>query len=306
MAVNHARWNMKLAVPCEFVLLNSPTPHDPQEGQDIFRIDRKLGNPQQQLEAMESTLRHSRPQGGTPLAERLEDLRRRLHASKESLLQGKRKVLLTIATDGMPSGPRDTFVHSIRRITQELPVLIVIRLCTDNDNIASFYDSVDKEVELSLDIVDDLRGEAMNVYRMNPWLTYSPVLHTIREAGTLSKVFDFIDERALTSMEVALFGQLLVQKEELSPYPRQPEAFLAAVQRDLPSARVVYDGRLGRMSPPLNFKAFQVAVHPSKHAVPAQLLQAVGLGQLADWFYTGKRPECLLGNQMAELSSGWS
>lgn len=300
MAANHARWNMKLGVPCEFVLLNSPSPHDPKEGQDIFRIDQKTGNPQHQLESMESKLRNSRPGGGTPLSERLEDLRRRLQASKQALLEGNRKVLLTIATDGLPSGPRETFIHTIRRMTQELPIFIVIRLCTDDDNVAGFYDAVDKEVELPLDIVDDLRGEAVNIYRLNPWLTYSPVLHTIREAGTLSKVFDFMDERTLTSAEVALCAQLILQKAStgsMPAYPRQPEAFLAAVDKDLLSAPVVYDGRTGRMNPPLNVKALQVAVHPSKHAIPAKMLQAVGLGNLADWYYTGKRPESLFGNQ---------
>merc|ERR1719217_388658 len=38
MAVTHAQWNMKLGVPCEFILLNSPNPRNPVDGQDVFRI----------------------------------------------------------------------------------------------------------------------------------------------------------------------------------------------------------------------------------------------------------------------------
>merc|ERR1719174_2355727 len=134
-AVNHARWNEKLGVPCEFILLNSPHPQEPVDGQDVFRIDPRLGNPKAQVANMEAKLRRSRPGGGTPLTESLDYLRRRLHTSKEELLQGSRKVMLTIATDGVPSGSRDSFVQVIRRIARELPLYIVIRLCTDDPSV---------------------------------------------------------------------------------------------------------------------------------------------------------------------------
>lgn len=130
----------------------------------------------------------------------------------------------------------------------------------------------------------------MNIHRINPWLTYSPVLQTIREAGTFCKLFDFVDERALLGPEVALCTQFLMQKEGMPPYPRQPECFLATVERELTTAPVVYDGHLGRMSAPLNFEALQVVVQPHKHTIPARMLQAAGCGKLADWLYLGRTP----------------
>lgn len=291
MANNHARWNMELGVPCEFILLNSVVQGERVDGRDVFRIDDKLGDPKTQIRNMAAKLSRTRPGGGTPLTQSLEYLRRQLHARRGELIERDRKVVLTIATDGVPTGPRDSFVQIIRQIAQELPVYIVIRLCTDNAELHDFYYGVDKEVEIHLDIIDDLRGEAMNIWRLNPWLTYSPTLQTIRELGTFCKLFDFIDERPLTGQEVALCAQLLMRKGSMPPYPRQPDAFLATVERELAAVPDVHDGRLGCMNPPLNFKALQVVVHPSKYTTPGRMLQAVGLGSLADWMYTGKRPD---------------
>eukprot|EP00746_Dinoflagellata_sp_MGD_P143609 gnl/MRDRNA2_/MRDRNA2_76419_c0_seq1.p1 gnl/MRDRNA2_/MRDRNA2_76419_c0~~gnl/MRDRNA2_/MRDRNA2_76419_c0_seq1.p1 ORF type:complete len:641 (-),score=104.03 gnl/MRDRNA2_/MRDRNA2_76419_c0_seq1:296-2218(-) len=290
MAINHAHWNMELGVPCEFILLNPGSQGERVDGRDVFRVDDKLGDPKVQIQNMAKKLHQARPGGGTPLTESLEYLRQRLHANREGLIEGGRKVILNIATDGVPAGPHDSFVQIIRRIARELPIYIVIRLCTDNTDLHDFYHCVDKELEIHLDIIDDLRGEARNIYRLNPWLTYSPTLQTMRELGTFCKLFDFLDERPLIGPEVALCAQLLLRKAGMPPYPRQPDAFLATVEKELATVPHVYDGHLGRMSPPLNLDALQVVVQPSKHAIPGRMLQAVGLGSLADWIYTGKAP----------------
>lgn len=44
----------------------------------------------------------------------------------------------------------------------------------------------------------------------NRWLTYNPLLHTVREGGTHVKLLDLLDERAFTGAEVAALSELLL------------------------------------------------------------------------------------------------
>jgi hypothetical protein len=288
MAVRQARWNADLGVPCEFVLLNSPSPSAPMDGRDLVRVDARKGNTKMQIETLRDLLQRTHPSSGTPLTERLNDFRRRLRQSAPDLQE--KKLMLNIVTDGLPNGTKTVFVAAIRGLAQEYQVNITVRLCTDEDSVQQFFDQVDKEVELSLDILDDLRGEARNIFAHNPWLTYSPTLHMVREAGTLSKLLDWIDERPLAPVEVGLCSQIFLRRPEQAPYPREPDAFLAAVEKDLAVAPLVFCPRLGRMAPVLNFQALRAAVHPSRHSVPGQLAHVLGLGQVATWWFTGRKP----------------
>merc|ERR1712025_1396566 len=64
----------------------------------------------------------------------------------------------------------------------------------------------------------------------NGWLTYSPLLHRIREGGTFVKLFDLLDERQLTPTEVSLFTQLLLRREGDAPMPRTAVEFCKALR----------------------------------------------------------------------------
>merc|ERR1711966_632944 len=68
---------------------------------------------------------------------------------------------------------------------------------------------VDEELELDMDVLDDLVGEAKEVHEQNPWLTYAPSLHRIRERGAQSKLFDLIDEKPLALPEVRAMCELI-------------------------------------------------------------------------------------------------
>lgn len=284
MVVEQANWNRELAVPCQFQLLNSPSPRNPQEGVDIFHVDARTGNAQEQIRVLQDTLRRERPGCGTPLAARLGDIRQRLLHEGAELARTGRQISLVIATDGMPNEPRHEFVAALRRIMNELPIVVVIRLCTDDDRVTDFYDEVDKEVEMPLDIIDDLRGEAQQIYKLNPWLAYSPMLQTVRTAGTFSKVFDFVDERALTPMEVALCAQLLIRRPGMPPYSRHPDEFIREIESDLSHADQVFDAHRRRMVPPLDLGKLKAAVHPSKHGGVSGFVRGLGLGSVLDWF----------------------
>eukprot|EP00957_Ditylum_brightwellii_P104498 7961832-Ditylum_brightwellii.AAC.1 len=91
---------------------------------------------------------------------------------------GQRAVIV-LATDGLPiSGKKSSaeedmqeFVRAMRSL-EGLPIWIVIRLCTDEQDVVDFYGNLDGQLNLSLDVLDDFEGEAEEVYEHNKWLTY--------------------------------------------------------------------------------------------------------------------------------------
>ena len=72
-------------------------------------------------------------------------------------------------TDGEAS---DGDVAAAMRPLQELPVWVVVRLCTDDPRIVKYWNDIDSQLEVEIDVIDDLIGEAEEVSKHNAWLTY--------------------------------------------------------------------------------------------------------------------------------------
>jgi hypothetical protein len=51
-------------------------------------------------------------------------------------------------------------------------------------------------------VLDDLFGEAAEVYEHNKWLTYGEPIHKLREFGIDVKEFDLLDEEMLSMDQV--------------------------------------------------------------------------------------------------------
>jgi hypothetical protein len=165
------------------------------------------------------------PHGYTPIAERLNEVYTRIKQDHAELARHGQRVVVVLATDGCPtekgsfgkSTEKDKrgLIQCIKRLISELPVFMVIRLTSDEDDVIDFYNQVDQEIELSLEVLDDMESEAKEVHSSgNGWLTYSPLIHKIREGGTLLKLFDLLDERPLTPVEIILFSQLVLRPED--------------------------------------------------------------------------------------------
>jgi hypothetical protein len=58
-----------------------------------------------------------------------------------------------------------------------LPIWIVIRLCTNEDEVVGFYNNLDPDLERNIDVLDDFSQEAEEVCKHNPWLNYALPLH---------------------------------------------------------------------------------------------------------------------------------
>jgi hypothetical protein len=121
-----------------------------------------------------------------------------------------------IFRDGLPSDDHGTsgqhekqaFVEALRGL-QGLPVWVVIRLCTDDERVVDFYNNLDKEVELRMEVLDDFLGEGSEVHEHNPWVNYALPLHRMREFGYHHPLFDLLDERPFTKDEIRMFCELL-------------------------------------------------------------------------------------------------
>lgn len=272
MTMNHARWAVELNVPSDFVLLNPKSGMQSMiEGQDWAQIDTARGNPDAQVQTLQGMLSRTGPGGLTPIAHRMASIRAQLQGQMSQLAQSGQKVILILVTDGLPTTSQGQTDH--RGVVQELRAMnaqfmgmfhLVIRLCCDDSAVADYYGEIDKELEMNMEVVDDMRAEAHECYRAgNRFLTYSPMLHLLREAGTFVKVLDLLDERRLSPMEVMMICQLLARQASDPPLPTQTHEFLAELRRLLPRCQPVMDPNNPRQRlPPLNDREVERALRP--------------------------------------------
>mmetsp|Transcript_36909 Transcript_36909/g.68107 ORF Transcript_36909/g.68107 Transcript_36909/m.68107 type:complete len:466 (+) Transcript_36909:60-1457(+) len=247
MARSQAEWNLPLGVPCEFMLLNCGPP-PLREGIDFVRIDpaKRQGSVASLMQMLDAT----GPHGTTPLADRIADISRRVQSEHAGLVQAGQHIMLTIATDGLPTAKHHTqttshdrtqFVQQLKRLMLEFPVHVVIRLCTDDNDVVEYYNQVEEDVELPMDVLDDWVSEAKEIYwKGNGWFTYTQEMHRIREGGSFLKLLDILDERRLTPTEAALLAQLLLHRQSDGPLPRDKEEFCEAMEDLAERAEPVY------------------------------------------------------------------
>lgn len=136
------------------------------------------------------------PGGGTPLCSHLEEVTAQLKLIAPQLRANSQKAVIIIATDGEAS---DGNISQAMKELHDLPVWVVIRLCTDEPEVDAYWSRIDAELELEMDVLDDLRGEAMEINKHNNWFTYGEPLHRLREWGVQLKEMDLIDEAPLSA-----------------------------------------------------------------------------------------------------------
>jgi len=181
-----------------------------------------------QLDALQRTMGPTgRANGSTPLTETVLRVISGIEPLAATMRAAGQRAVVVIATDGHPNNPR-TFLEAMKRL-QELPVLVVVRLCTSDSAVVEYWSSLDCELERPLEVLDDVLGEAQECANANPWLSYSQQLHDAREFGLSHKLFDLLDEAQLLPTQVKALLELIFGCTLPEPQAEWP-AFRAAVE----------------------------------------------------------------------------
>uniref|UniRef100_A0A7S1GJZ3 VWFA domain-containing protein n=1 Tax=Cyclophora tenuis TaxID=216820 RepID=A0A7S1GJZ3_CYCTE len=216
----HVKAARLLNAPTTFRLLNDP---GRLVGPQQFGV---AETPDQDEHEVMRIMQKVHPTGSTPLTSHIKEIHRAVSDMTSQLRATGRKVVIVIATDGLPTDEfgvsgayqQKQFVDCLR-LLEGLPVWVVVRLCTDEDEVVNFYNDLDEQLELSLEVLDDFCGEAAEVYEFNSWLNYALPLHRCREMGYHHRVFDMIDERTLTKSELREFCELLFGVDKFDGVP---------------------------------------------------------------------------------------
>uniref|UniRef100_A0A7S3Q6U1 VWFA domain-containing protein n=1 Tax=Chaetoceros debilis TaxID=122233 RepID=A0A7S3Q6U1_9STRA len=212
----HSQMAALLQAHTTFRLLNNP---GGAAGPQTFSIADKgedLDVIQSDLTLARNTMQQTTPSGVTPLTDHLNSIRDMLMAQAHELRQEGKKVALILATDGLPTNEmgiggfeeQERFTQAMRSF-EGLPCWIVVRLCTDDDDVVEFYNNLDNQLELSIEVLDDYTSEAKEVHKENSWLNYTLAMHRMREMGIPNRLFDLLDERRFTKSELRDFCILL-------------------------------------------------------------------------------------------------
>jgi len=246
-----------LGAPTVFRLMNDP---GKMTGPQQFSIgERGPDSIPEDVNLALNTIRAASPIGVTPLSDHVREIRENVMAMRDALVQQGQRVVIVLATDGLPSnnygvsnsGTLKEFKDCLRSL-EGLPVWIVVRLCTDEDQVVDFYNDLDCELELSFEVIDDFVGEAEEIYEYNKWLNYALPLHRIREMGFSHKLFDLLDERALTKDELRQFFLLMFGEASLdgTPDPQVDwEGFLKCIDRIANREKKQWNPMKKRMTP---------------------------------------------------------
>ena len=146
------------------------------------------------------------PSGGTPLGAHVRDFIDEVSRQAATLRSEGKRAKLIIATDGEAS---DGDLSAEMAVLKSLPVVIVVRICTNDSEVVDYWNAIDKDLELSLDIVDDLVSEAESVANLNPWLFYTEPIQRFREAGSDVREVELLDEVKFTGDQIRNFCILL-------------------------------------------------------------------------------------------------
>jgi hypothetical protein len=235
----HVQMSSLLQAPTTFRLLNNPRC---TVGTQMFSVADKgeefIGR---EADEARNIMNKARPNGVTPLTRHILEVRDSVAAMAQDLNDRGQRVALVLATDGLPTNDQGygskveqvRFVDALRSL-ESLPLWIVIRLCTDEEHVVEFYNDLDEQLELSIEVSGGFIGEAEEVNTYNKGLNYALPLHRMREMGFHDRVFDMLDERALSREEVRqlcvfLFG---VENTDGMPDPAADwEGFLSEVDK---------------------------------------------------------------------------
>ncbi|KAL7537488.1 hypothetical protein ACHAXR_007847 [Thalassiosira sp. AJA248-18] len=215
----HSAMAAKCFIPTKYWLVNDPAHSvqkmdffDPKSIKQHFNLCHK--NPGKDVASELNHIRFSMKhiqldQSPCPLAFCLRSLHKSLLQEAPKISAQGGHVALVLCTQGKPTDKHGTsnskvvhdFVRELSRFAELDVVRIIVRLCTDDENVRDMFNTLDRKFD-SVDVLDDFWGEAREVYLHNPWLTYTMGLHRLRESALAAQVIDHLDEEPLSLDEI--------------------------------------------------------------------------------------------------------
>jgi hypothetical protein len=264
-ALHHAEMAGVLGMQTHFRLLNFPGERiGVQEFTIAEQTDGVDGDLAQEMRLARNILQRTKPAGVTPLTEHILHIEQTIRLFQQELSTSGKMVAIIIATDGIPTDDAgdeservtEEFVNALKMM-EDLPVWIVVRLCTNDPKVADFYNKIDSYLELSLEVLDDHMGEAKEVCRYNKWLNYALPLHRCREVGFQHRILDIIDERKLTIGEITEFCSILFGSGVVQHWPdpiSNWKEFAECVKKQVAKEKEHWDPTKHKMAPWINVR----------------------------------------------------
>ena len=220
----HASLAHAAEIPCEFRLLNGADPC-------VIGIGSKSESGDS-LKFLQNVMEEP-PAGQTPLCAHIRAVVNNIMSMEEMLRNNNQRAAVIIATDGEAS---DGDVAAALKPLENLPAILVLRLCTNDERLLNYWNAVDSNLEVEVDVLDDLCSEADEAQTANPWLTYPEYLHKMREFGSSSKELDLLDESLLSTehMRAVVCNLLFDGKKSNTPNPDEDfDAFAREVRQKM-------------------------------------------------------------------------
>eukprot|EP00596_Hydrurales_sp_CCMP1899_P003597 CAMPEP_0119035502 /NCGR_PEP_ID=MMETSP1177-20130426/2566_1 /TAXON_ID=2985 /ORGANISM="Ochromonas sp, Strain CCMP1899" /LENGTH=804 /DNA_ID=CAMNT_0006993873 /DNA_START=237 /DNA_END=2651 /DNA_ORIENTATION=- len=150
------------------------------------------------------------PIGKTPICKQIQAVHKKIISMENELRSRKKVALLIIMTDGEST---DGDIIDYLKLLVGLPVQIIVRICTDEKDVADYWQQVNAKLDLDLYVLDEMHAEATLIAQNNPWLTYGEPLHRLREFGIKLPAMDQLGNRQLSKKEIFSVANTLFEKE---------------------------------------------------------------------------------------------
>mmetsp|Transcript_537 Transcript_537/g.1622 ORF Transcript_537/g.1622 Transcript_537/m.1622 type:complete len:543 (-) Transcript_537:86-1714(-) len=204
----HARLALGLHARVDFHLLNPPSHYGARQYISLGGPEAgSHGDGAATLRDLEVTM-GTGPTGSTPLTESIVTIHSLVEGMAPSLRAAGSQAVVVLATDGLPNDP-NTFVQALINLQRLGCVWVVVRLCTQSEEVLEYWNDLDRQLEAPLEVLDDATAEAREIAQANPWLTYGFPLHLLRTAGVRHKLFDLMDEQAFIGSQLSDMCSLL-------------------------------------------------------------------------------------------------
>ena len=145
----HAELSEACKAPSEFRLLN---------GADPVMVG--LGDDNGEGYTFATEVFDEQPAGQTPLCEHVSCVVRAIQMMEPELRAAGKKAAVIIATDGEST---DGNMTEALKPLRSLPAWVVLRLCTKEQGVQNYWNNIDAELELEMDVISNLVGTCVCV-----------------------------------------------------------------------------------------------------------------------------------------------